>query len=111
MLHERLFGVLRGDTPEVGRSHLDFDFVAKLGIGFDAPGVEYGNLVMLGGDLFGDHELGERADVARLRVNGASQFTGRADRLFGGGQQGLFDGFHKDVFVDALFAFPVFQYR
>ena len=73
-------------------------------------GVEDGNLVVLRSDLLGDDQLGEGADVARLRVNRAAQFTGWADRLLGGRQQGLFHGLHKDVLVDAFLAFPVFQY-
>ena len=111
LLHERLLGVLRGDAPEVGRSHLHFDFIAKLGVGFEAPGVKERNLVMLGSDLVGDDQLGERSDVAGFWVDGAAQFTGRTDGLFGRGQQRLFHGLHQDVFVDALLAFPIFQYR
>ena len=111
VLHERLLGVLRGDAPEVGRSHLDFDFIAQLGVGFEAPGVKERNLVMLGSDLVGDDQLGERSDVAGFGVDGAAQFTGRTDRLFGRGQQRLFHGLHQDILVDALLAFPIFQYR
>src|SRR5207302_1276958 len=48
VLHKRLLGVLRSDATEVGRSHLDFDFIAELSVGFEAPGVKERNLVMLG---------------------------------------------------------------
>ncbi len=108
MLHERLFGVLRSDASKIGRSHLDFDFVAELRVGLDPPGVENGNLIVLGCDSLGDDQLGEGADVPRLGVDGATQFTGGPDGFFGRGQQGFFNGLDQDILVDALLAFPIF---
>ena len=65
---------------------------------------------MFGSDLLGDDQLGKCPDVAGFGIDGAAQFTGRADRFFSGGQQRFFDGLHKDLLVNAFLAFPVFQY-
>src|SRR5208282_4174306 len=108
-LHERLLGVLRGNAPEAGRRDFLFDFVADLSAGFEAACVEDGNLIVLGNDLVGDDELGERLDVTVFLVNLDAQFTRRADRLLGGGQQRLLHGANEDITIDALFALPKFQ--
>ena len=108
-LHERLLGVLRGDAAETGGRDFLFDFVADLRVGLDAARVEDGNLVVLGNDLVGDDQLGERLDVAVFLVNLHAQFARRADRLLGGRQQRLLDSADEDITVDALFALPKFQ--
>ena len=59
--------------------------------------------------LVGDDELGEGLDVAVFLVNLDAQFARRADRLLGGGQQGILDSADQDITVDALFALPKFQ--
>ena len=79
--HERLLGVLRGDAAKAGGRDFLFDFVADLGVRLDAARVENGDLVVLGNDLFGNDELGERLDVAVFLVNLHAQFARRADGL------------------------------
>ena len=54
-------------------------------------------------------ELGKRLDIAVFLVNFHAQFTRRADRLLGGGQQRLLDSADEDITIDALFALPEFQ--
>ena len=110
MLHQGLLGILGGDAAEAYGGDFHFDLLAHLGIGLDAAGVEHGNLVVLGNDLFRDDQLGKGADIAVFLVNDDAQFAGRADRLFGGGQQSLLDSAGQDITADALFALPEFQY-
>ena len=98
-----------GDAPEAGRSDFDFDFLADLRVRLDAAGVENGDLVVLGNDLFRNDQFGEGLDVAGLRVNGDAQFTGRADRFFGGRQQSFLDSSDEDITADALLPFPKLQ--
>ena len=86
LLHQRLLGVLRGDAAKTGGRDFHFEFLADLGVGLDAAGVEHGNLVVLGNDLLGDDQFGEGPDVAVFLVDVDAQFARRADRLFGGGQ-------------------------
>ena len=95
--------------PKSGGRDFDFQFFAHLGIGLDPPGVEDGNLVVLGNDLLGDDQLGEGLDVAVLRVNDDAQFARRADRLLGGGQQRFLYRRDQDITADALFPLPEFQ--
>ncbi len=64
VLHQRLLGILGGDAAEAGRGHFHFQFLAQLRVGLDAAGVKDGNLVVLGENLFRDHEFGEGLDVA-----------------------------------------------
>jgi hypothetical protein len=109
MLHQRLFGILGGNPPESDRGDFHFDFLAHLGVGFDAPGVEDGKLIVLGNDPFGYDELGEGVDVAVFLVNGHPQVTGRTDRLFGCRKQRLMYSRNQDITVDALFALPKLQ--
>ena len=106
LLHERLLGVLRGDASEIGRCDFHLDLIAQLRVGFDASGVEDGDLVVLGKHLLRDDQFGQRLDVSTLAVNGYAQFPGRADRLLGSGHQRFLHSRDEDILGDALFALP-----
>ena len=109
LLHEGLFGVLGRNAAEAGRGHFFFNFVTYLGIGFDAPGIKDGNLIMLGNDAVRHNELGKGADVAALLVNVHAEFTSRPDRFLGSRQQSLLNRGHEGLAADAFFPFPKFQ--
>ena len=107
--HQRLLGELRRDAAKAVRRDFLLDFLAHRRVRLDAPRVEHRNLVVLGNDLVGHDELGERLDVAVFLVNLHAHFARRADRLLGGLQQRLMDSRDQDITVDALFALPKFQ--
>ena len=68
-LEHGLFGGLRGDAPEVARRHLDFHGIAhgRIGLGLLRLGEEgFAERVH---DLLDHGEIGQRADLARLRVD------------------------------------------
>jgi hypothetical protein len=109
VLHEGLLGILGCDAAEAHRGYFHLDLLAGLSLGLDPPGIEYGNLVMLGDDLFGHHQLRKGADVAGLLVDHHAQFARGPHGLLGGGQKRLLDRGTEDISVDALFAFPEFQ--
>ena len=110
MLHQGLLGILGGNAAEADRGDFHLDFLAQLRLSLDAPGIEHGNLVMLGNDLLRHDQFGKGANVAGLLVDDHAQFAGRSDGALGGGQQRLLDSAGQDITVDALFAFPEFQY-
>ena len=109
VLHEGLLGILGGDAAEAHRGDLHLDLLADLSLGLDPPGIEHGNLVVLGNDLLRHDQLGKGADVAGLLVDHHAQFARGPHGLLGGGQKRLLDRGGQDITVDALFAFPEFQ--
>ena len=83
VLHERLFGVLRGNSAEIRRSHFDFNFISQNRIRLDPASIKNRNLVMLRKHLLGYLKLCISADIATLLIDLAAQLARRSDRLFG----------------------------
>ena len=64
------------------RGDFHLDLLAQLRVRLDPAGVENGNLVVLGEDLFGDHQLGEGPDVPGLRIDDDSAIPGPGPTAF-----------------------------
>ena len=109
VLHEGLLGILGRDAAETHRGDFYLDLFARLGLRLDPPGVEHGNLVMLGDDLLGHDQLGKGANIATLLVNHHAQLARWSHCLLGGGQKRFLDRRAQDISIDALLAFPEFQ--
>src|SRR5262249_53134799 len=106
MLHERLFGVLRGNPTEICRGYFNFQFLPNLRIRLDPAGVEQRNLIVFGNDSVTDDELRKGPNVSVFWVNRTTELPGRSDRLLGGGNERLLDSRDQDIFADAFLAFP-----
>ncbi len=106
MLHQRLLGVLRGDSAESYGSNFNFQFLANHGFTFDPAGVKNRDLIVFGNHPIRNDQLCKCLDIAVLLVDHHPKFPSRTDCFFRRRKQSLMYSADQDIPVDALLAFP-----
>ena len=103
---------LRGNASEVFRGHLDFEFLTKLGIGFDRLGFRQKDLIMRVRNFLNRNQLGQRPNRAALGVDLNAKLTGaRRETLLGRGQEGGGNRLDQNFTLDAFFTLEVIEHR
>ncbi|MPM34151.1 hypothetical protein SDC9_80733 [bioreactor metagenome] len=108
LLHDRLFGGLRGDAAEVARRHFPVDDVADFGFGKAFLSPRQNQLVVVGQPV--DHfKLGPGADVAGFGIDLDREVAGRMNAFLGCGKNGGFERADQLFAIDAAFLLDIFQ--
>ena len=108
-LHHRLFGGLRGNTPEVFWGYLHVDHVADDDLRFDGASLAQRNLIVVVGHGFHDDQTGHGTDLPRLAIDVDAQFACGSNGCLGRGEQGILHGLHEDLAPNTLLTFKIIQ--